>query len=150
LGKIWAPKGDQPEITTHSPIGRLNLTGFVCPCRRELIINQIEWGNALNFIEQLKLLQVAYKDFLVKLYVDNARWHKTKAVFDWIAKSENIQLNFLPKYAAKANPMERHWWYLRKRKTKNKVFDSKEECMNSVCEHLTEIDKETIYRICQV
>ncbi len=150
LGKIWAPKGEQPEILTHSPFSRVNLTSFVCPCRCELIINQMERGNAVNFIEQLKFLQEIYKDFMVKLYVDNARWHKTKEVLDWAQKSQNIQLDFLPKYAPKVNPMERHRWYLRKLKTKNKVFDSKEDCLNSIKEHLYEMSKEDIFKICQI
>ena len=150
LSKIWAPKGKQPEILTHSPFGRVNLTGFVCPIKCELIINQIERGNAENFIKQLEFIQEVYKEFKVKLYVDNARWHKTAAVIEWVSKSKNIQLDFLPKYAPNANPMERHWWYLRKRKTKNKVFDSKVECMNLIEEHLTEISSEEIFRICQI
>jgi len=150
LGKIWAPKGEQPEILTHSPFGRVNLLGFVCPINGEIFINQIERGNAVNFIKQLEFLENIYKDFKVKLYVDNARWHKTKAVIEWVSKSQNINLDFLPKYAPSANPMERHWWYLRKRKTKNKVFDSKEDCMNSIGEHLAEIDIESVIRICQI
>lgn len=37
-----------------------------------------------------------------------------------------------------------------KRKTKNKVFDSEEGCMNSIEKHLAEISKEDIFRICQI
>jgi len=150
LSKIWAPRGQQPEILTHSPYGRVNLTGFVCPLRGELIINQITKGNAENFIKQLEFVKNFYKEFQVKIYVDNAKWHKTKAVIEWVKNSETIILDFLPKYAPKANPMERHWWYLRKRKTKNKVFDSKEDCMKSINEHLKEISKKEITTICQI
>jgi len=110
LSKIWAPRGQQPEILTHSPYGRVNLTGFVCPLRGELIINQIAKGNAENFIKQLEIIKDFYKEFQVKIYVDNAKWHKTKAVIEWVKNSKTIILDFLPKYAPNANPMERHWW----------------------------------------
>lgn len=150
LGKIWAPKGQQPEIISHSPFGRVNLTGFVCPKKGELIINTMERGNSENFIKQLEIIKGLYQDYQVKIYVDNARWHKTKKVFEWVDNNPTIQLDFLPKYAPTANPMERHWWYLRKRKTKNKVFDSKEDCLNTIKEHLEEMDKSEIKRICQI
>jgi transposase len=150
LCKIWAPKGQQPEIVTHSPSGRVNLTGFVCPSNGKIFINQMEKGNSENFIKQLSFISEACKDFIVKLYVDNARWHKTKAVMEYVEKTPNIELRFLPKYAPEINPMERHWWYLRKRKTKNKVFDSKEDCLDSINEHLLEMSKEDVIRICQI
>ncbi len=150
LGKIWAPKGQQPEIITHSPYGKVNLTGFVCPANGDIFINQMEKGNSENFIKQLAFLAETYHGFNVKLYVDNARWHKTKTVYEWLEENPGIELKFLPKYAPKINPMERHWWYLRRRKTKNKVFDSKEECMNSINEHLTEMTKGEVSIICQI
>lgn len=135
---------------THSPYGRVNLTGFVCPSRGEIFINPMEKGNSENFKKQLAFLAATYKGYMVKLYVDNARWHKTKTVMEWIEKNPNIELRFLPKYAPQINPMERHWWYLRKRKTKNKVFDSKEDCINSIKNHLMEMSKEQVITICQV
>jgi len=150
LGKIWATKGQQPEIVSHSPFGRVNLTGFVCPANGDIIINHMERGNSENFIKQLQIIKDLYQDYTVKIYVDNARWHKTKTVFEWVGNNPTIQIDFLPKYAPKANPMERHWWYLRKRKTKNKVFDSKTDCLNSIKEHLSEMTKSEIKRICQI
>lgn len=150
LAKIWAPKGQQPEILTHSPFGKVNLTGFVCPVRGELIINQMERGNSINFIKQLELVKEVYKNFKLKIYVDNAKWHKTANVVDWLASNPTVNLGFLPKYAPKANPMERHWWYLRKRKTKNKVFDSIKDCWKAIEEHMASMGKEEIKIICQI
>jgi transposase len=112
LSKIWSPKGEQPEILTHSPFGRVNLTGFVCPARGELIINQILKGNSENFIKQLEMVSELYKNYKIKIYVDNAKWHKSKMVMNWLTSNDIITLDYLPKYAPNANPMERHWWYL--------------------------------------
>lgn len=110
----------------------------------------MERGNSINFVKQLDIVKQIYKDFQVKIYVDNATWHKTELVKDWIANNSTIKIDYLPKYAPKANPMERHWWYLRKRKTKNKVFDSKEDCMKSVDEHVISMSEDEIRVICQI
>lgn len=150
LKKIYAIKGHQPQVITHSPYGKINLTGFVNPKDGEIFINQMAKGNSENFIKQLEFLKEKYENKIVKLYVDNARWHKTRAVWSWIEKNSAIKLDFLPKYAPKLNPMERHWWNLRRLKTKNKVFSSKEECWNSVQEYTNEITKDEIMRICQI
>lgn len=150
LRRMWSPKGQQPLILTHSPHGRVNLIGFVNPKDGQLFINRIERGNAENFIEQLEFIRSKFTNFQVKLYVDNARWHKTESVFECIKKNPTIQICFLPKYAPKLNPMERHWWYLRKKKTQNKVFDSEEDCWNAIVEHLATIEKDEIIRICQI
>lgn len=149
LKKIYAIKGQQPQIITHSPYGKVNLTGYVNPKDGEIFINQMAKGNSENFIKQLEILKEKYKNKIVRLYVDNARWHKTKAVWAWIEENTTIKLNFLPKYAPKLNPMERHWWNLRRLKTKNKVFGSKEECWNSIQEYANEITIDEIIRICQ-
>jgi transposase len=124
--------------------------GFVCPKNGDIIINQIEKGNSKNFIKQLEILKNLYTDFNIKLYVDNAKWHKTQEVKDWVSNNSTIQIDYLPKYAPEINPMERHWWYLRRRKTKNKVFDSMQDCMNSINEHLAEMSKLEVITICQI
>lgn len=150
LCKMWAPKGEQPLIVSHSPYGRLNLTGFVCPQRGYLMINCMEKGNAVNFINQLEQVRDHYKEFELKIYVDNAKWHKTKAVYDWIAKNPQIKLDFLPTYAPDANPMERHWWYLRKKKLKNIVFENKSQCWAAIKEHIKDLSSDTIKTICKI
>jgi len=58
---IWAPKGQQPEIATHTPYGKVNLTGFVCPANGDIFINQMEKGDSGNFKEQLAFLAEKYQ-----------------------------------------------------------------------------------------
>jgi transposase len=115
-----------------------------------LIIHQIEKGNTANFIQQLSMIQEMYLGFVLKIYVDNAKWHKTQSVKDFLSQNPRIKLDFLPIYAPNANPMERHWWYLRKKKMKNKVFNSKQECWEAIEDHLKTISKEEINSICQI
>lgn len=151
LGLMWGLKGKQPEIITSSPFGRVNLIGFVDPVGGRVIINQINKGNGDCFIEQLNIIKNKKRRYkTIAIYVDNASWHKTKKLDRWLKINKRIKIEYLPKYAPDINPMERHWWYLRKKKTKNKVYESKEECWDDICEHTENLNKEEIIRICQI
>ena len=46
---------------------------------------------------------------MITLYVDNAKWHKTNLVKNWVIKNPSVKLEYLPKYAPDVNPIERHW-----------------------------------------
>jgi transposase len=151
LGTMWALKGKQPKILTTSPYGRINLIGFVDPFKGRLIINRIDRGNSDVFIEQLKWIKNRFRRYRkITVYVDNAKWHKTQKVVNWLMENTRLNLMYLPKYAPEVNPMERHWWYLRKRKTKNTVFESKEECLSKIHEHVTDLRPSEIRTICQI
>jgi len=44
-------------------------------------------GNSENFVKQLELILEANKEMrMITLYVDNAKWHKTNLVKDWVEK----------------------------------------------------------------
>jgi hypothetical protein len=54
----------------------------------------------------------------------------------------------MPKYVPKINPMEGIGGILGGKK--NKVFNSKEECINSINEHLSEMSKLEVMTLCQI
>lgn len=148
---MWGIKGRQPEIKTSSPFGRINLIGFVDPVGGRLMINQIKKGNGIIFIEQIEKIRKNNRRYkTITIYVDNARWHKTKSLELWLKKNKRIRIEYLPKYAPELNPMERHWWYMRKRATKNKVFECKQDCFAKIEEHARKLSKEEIIKICQI
>jgi len=133
----------QPIIPTNSSWSRVNLTGFVDPCNGRIIVNTMGKGTSQNFIKQLTLLFEEYKTKTkITLYVDNARWHKTQTVKEWVKNHPSISLEFLPKYAPELNPIERHWWYLRKTTTKNVLFQTIEQCWQAINSHFAELTPE--------
>lgn len=151
LGIVWGLKGQQPVVPSSSPFGTVNLIGFVNPVEGSITVNKIRKGDSDNFIEQLKMVKNRNRRYKrITVYVDNARWHKSKKVKEWLKFNKRIRLRFLPKYAPELNPMERHWWYLRKKKTKNQVFDSYKECWKNINEHFNQLNKEQIVRLCQI
>jgi transposase len=151
MGAVWAIKGNQPKVPTNSSWSRVNLTGFVDPYRGQIIVNTMPKGNSENFVKQLEIVLEANKDRrLITLYLDNARWHKTDLVKDWVKANPPIKLEFLPKYAPKVNPIERHWWYLRKETTQNVLFETVEQCWDAIQGHFARLNAEKIINLCQI
>jgi len=151
LGPIWSLKGKQPKVPTNSSWTRVNLTGFVDPVRGTIMVNNMPKGNSENFVKQLELVLEAFKDKrLVTIYVDNARWHKTDLVKNWVKNNPTINLDYLPKYAPDVNPIERHWWFLRKETTQCVLFESYEECWEAIKYHFDILTPEAIKALCQI
>jgi transposase len=151
LGSVWSLKGQQPMVPTNSSWTRVNLTGFVDPIRGTIMVNTMPKGNSENFVKQLKLVLESNKDKkLITLYVDNARWHKTNLVKDWVLANPSIKIEYLPKYAPDVNPIERHWWFLRKATTQNVLFESFEECWDAIKYHFDNLNPEKVIRLCQI
>jgi hypothetical protein len=73
-------------------------------------------------LELLKVLDAAYPAASYnRLYVgvDNFRIHKAKVVEQWLALHPRIELMFLPTYCPKANPIERMFWEVHDKCTRN-------------------------------
>jgi len=60
------------------------------------------------------------------LIMDQASWHKTKALECY----ENIIFEYQPPYSPELNPVEHFWKYLRKKYMNNNCWDSIEEVEN--------------------
>lgn len=151
LGAVWSLKGAQPIVPTNSSWSRVNLTGFVDPVKGKILVTQMEKGNSENFIKQLEIVGKRYKKKRkITIYVDNARWHKTRLVKLWQRKNKKVKLKFMPKYAPKLNPIERHWWFLRKQSTQNVLFETKEECWNTIDNHFKGLTPNEIIILCQI
>ncbi|MFH1004434.1 MAG: transposase, partial [Bacteroidota bacterium] len=61
-----------------------------------------------------------------------------------------VKLEYLPKYAPNLNPIERHWWYLRKQTTQNVLFENLDECWNAINTHFNLLTTDEIIRLCQI
>ena len=60
----------------------------------------------------------------VVLVIDNAPWHRGKAVTDALAENPHLRFYRLPGYSPHLNPVERFWKKLRRRATHNRLFDT--------------------------
>lgn len=122
---------------------RVNICGVVDSKSKTAYVQRIEKGNSQGFISFLKWLYCFFSSYTkIHLYVDNARWHKSKMVKEYLATQDKISLHFFPPYSPKLNPMEWEWHELRRITTHTRRFQDKEECWQAIQQHFeTRIEK---------
>jgi transposase len=139
VGYQWMPKGEVVEVITPGQnqkrylAGALNhLTGRVVSCIGAR-------KTALLFLELLKALDAAYPAVAyLRLYVvvDNFRIHKAKTVGQWLETHPRMELLFLPTYCPKANPIERLYWEVHDKCTRNHRRNQIGQLVGDVEQHL--------------
>lgn len=86
-------------------------------------------GNARSFKAFLVKILYEYR-FKKKIIVvlDNVKYHHAKVLKPFLKNhQEQLELIFLPPYSPDFNPMERVWWYMRKKITHHRYCQSLEE-----------------------
>ena len=62
------------------------------------------------------------------MVLDNVRYHHAKRLKPILEKyKDRIHLLYLPAYSPDLNPMERIWWYMRKKITHNRYVETMTE-----------------------
>ena len=66
-----------------------------------------------------------YPDHKVVMVVDNVRYHHAKRLKPILEKYKHrINILYLPAYSPDLNPVERIWWYMRKKITHNRYVEN--------------------------
>jgi len=129
----WSEKGKQPIISQkQSHRERHTLFGSVNPRTGEVIVQKNDKGNAKTFKKYLKKVLYHYRTIKWKIYMilDNVRFHHANALKPFLTKyKDKIELFFLPPYSPDFNPIERVWWYMRKKICNNRYIESLSERM---------------------
>lgn len=85
-------------------------------------------GNYQSFKRHLKKILWVYRAHSkIIMVVDNVRFHHAKLLKRWLLKNPKIELVYLSPYSPELNPVERAWWYMRKKITHNRYVKSLEE-----------------------
>ena len=85
-------------------------------------------GNYQSFKRHLKKVLNAYRQHSkIIMVVDNVRFHHAKLLKKWLLKHPKLELVYLPAYSPELNPVERAWWYMRKKITHNRYVKSLQE-----------------------
>ncbi len=127
----WSEKGKQPMIKTiQAKRERFTLFGAVNPQSGEVIIKKTEKGNAKNFKKFIKKILKYYTDENTKIWMilDNVPYHHARILRPYLNEIKNrFELIYLPPYSPDLNPMERVWWYMRKKITHNRAVITMKE-----------------------
>jgi transposase len=93
-----------------------------------LVANFAQTGNADTFKKHLRKVLQAYKGMRkIIIYVDNVRFHHANILKSFIEAHPELEIRYLPAYSPDLNPVERVWWYMRKRITHNRYLSSLKE-----------------------
>jgi transposase len=114
----WSKIGQTPMLKVNRKQTSISIYGGLSLLTKHVISYFCSWQDSaatLVFLEKLKSyhsqLKVRLKKDLPLLLVwDNARWHKSKAVREWLAGNPGVLLlmNF-PPYSPELNPQEHVW-----------------------------------------
>ncbi len=119
LRQMWMQKGQQVRIPTPKVNERFYSYG-------SLNLDNGDWFDA--FFDQVNSdSTIAYLDALLNTYPntshiliwDQARYHTSRKVENWITKQERLSILLLPKYAAELNPVESIWRIVKQRVAAN-------------------------------
>lgn len=122
VGVLWC--FTRMFIKAASGRNRINVLGALHFVSRkmETIVNTT-YINAETIVELMEKLAKTYKDKILYLVLDNARYQHCDYVKEQALKL-GIQLVFLPPYSPNLNLIERMWRYIRKEILRNQYFDS--------------------------
>ena len=114
----WAKKPVRPMVGAQVVREYVYIFGAVSPQdgQHDSLVLPLANTEAMSvFLEELSR---RYPDEDLLIFMDQAAWHKAKA----LRIPENIELNFLPPYSPDLNPQEQIWDELREKFFGNKLF----------------------------
>lgn len=108
------------------------------------VITTIEGeGNTITFFKFIKKVLTKYPDRKVVMVVDNVKYHHAKRLKPMLEKYKNrIELVYLPAYSPDLNPVERIWWYMRKKITHNRYLEKMEDRIQKFNLLMSEFEEE--------
>ena len=93
-----------------------------------VITSKADRGNTKTFFTFLMKVVKMYPDKKIVMVADNVRYHHAKRLKPILEKYKHrIELLYLPAYSPDLNPVERIWWYMRKKITHNRYLENMED-----------------------
>jgi transposase len=127
--------------------------GCVEPATGKVFVKRADKGNAGTFKQFLKKVIHEYKGKKVIMILDNVRYHHSRKLKQFLENhKDRIELFFLPPYSPELNPMERIWWYMRKKITHNRYILTLRERIGMfwrMFSHFTK-ENETCKQLCKL
>jgi len=130
---MWAEKGKQPRINQKQrKRERKTLFGCIEPETGIVITGKADKGNTVSFFSFLLLVAKHYQGRKVVMVLDNVPYHHAKRLKPILERYKHrIELVYLPPYSPDLNPIERIWWYMRKKITHNRYVQNLQDRINN-------------------
>ena len=98
------------------------------PISGQIVISFAEKGNSTTFKKHLKKVIKSFRDEKLIIVLDNVKYHHAKKLKPFLEQNrKRLELMFLPPYSPDLNPIERVWWFMRKKITHNRYLHTLKE-----------------------
>jgi len=140
----WSEKGKQPKVTQKQrKRERKTLFGCVEPKTGKVITDVCDRGNTVTFFKFLVKVTRLYPNQKVIMVVDNVRYHHAKRLKPILEKYKHqLELVYLPAYSPDLNPIERIWWYMRKKINHNRYLETMNDRIDKFNELMNQFENE--------
>jgi transposase len=150
----WAKRGQQPSVLCKqrgrerkTAMGSYNFeTG-------QMTVTFHQRGNYKSFKKHLKKVSYIYRDHSkIIMVVDNVRFHHAKLLKKWLLDHPKIEITYLPPYSPELNPIERAWWYMRKKITHNRHVQSMDQRLIAFWKMFSHFQKPNpqLLKVCEI
>lgn len=133
-GRVWT-RGARPVLRVSGGRSWTPVMAAVEPATGRLVSLIAGRFDARWFGRFLAEVAAAYPGERVILVVDNAGWHKARA----LKVPANVILWFLPPHSPELNPVEQVWQWLRQQHTRGLLFRTRTALLDALCQGLTEL-----------
>jgi transposase len=135
--KIWLPINQYPKIDVSNNRKNRSVYGFLNIKDGTQHAFKTEWQNSTITCEVLEKVCKAYPGLNIVLLWDNASWHRSQEVREWLKNTKhNIYLMALPRYAPELNPQEHVWKEGRSKTTHNKFIENIDTATDELVDYL--------------
>jgi putative transposase len=135
IGSMWMVKGQQAQVETPGNNEKRYLSGSIHWRTGQVFLTEgkpKQGRDTALFLSHLDELRSRLRRYrVIHVICDSAKCHTSDevAVYLWEHR-ERIKLHLLPKYSPDCNPIERVWWNLHDRITRNHRCETMEELLD--------------------
>jgi transposase len=122
LRSMWMRRGQQVRVATPPKNGHWALFGALNVQTGAFFWRPFAKAISENFLAFLEALLAAYPTGTLLLVVDNASYHTSHMVVDWLKQHDRILLLYLPDRRPDLNPVEKLWDGLKEAVSANRSF----------------------------
>lgn len=120
--RVWLPVNVPAFVENTTKRKTVHLYGFLDVVSGAACAFKTEEQTGETTVSILKKLATKYHDKRIVIFWDNASWHKSSAVRDFLGITQQFKLYNFPPYAPELNPQEHVWKEMRDKTLNNKLI----------------------------
>jgi transposase len=129
----WIKKGEEKQIAANTARKRLNLQGAIRVGRSiKALIHPAQTINSQSVIDLYASLLKQQQRKKIVVICDNAPYHHSGLLADWLNQHPRMSQKFLPAYSPNLNLIERLWKWMKKKVTATVYYPSFAEFKKAV------------------